>query len=693
MKKIIKNIIALSCFVVGSMTTIYAQQIPVLNQYLYESKMYNPAAIGGETGWEAFLNYRNHWQGFDEAPVSQVISFSGSPFKKNNKMGLGVFLENDQANKFVSSLRAHLQYAYHIVLTPEHDFSLGLAGGIANRQFRYTESMVTNPETFWAGEVNTFLKFDAGFGFNYKYTSDQVVFKLGTAVQQLPTLLEDFKVKPNTITTTQSFDLNSHILSNISVRINTGNIGIEPLVLYRSAIGNVGGGELEFGARLSYMGYDKVDKVWLGGAMRTQNSGLHFSLGVIPQRNLNIFGSYELHSALGSSFEVGLGFMFGRPQTAEELEAKQNRKEELAMLQTQKEAEAIKKREQQDKERLEKERVKREEEARQAAIKEQEAIAEAKRRAEEDAKKAKQEEADRIAKADADSKKAAEKERLRKEKLAAEAKSKEEAEAKKAADAKAKAEADAKKAAEDKLNAKEAAELKARKEAEAKARKEAELKARKEKEAKEAAEKADPCSNIATKVPNWIRPNGLQDLLEKRNTSNDLAKASYKSSNSMVNISYIYSDESDKYQVDNNSRKWVAEITEVVVDALDQCKTPRLKDNINSISIKSELLDSKEDLSFDAETGYDGELGATIDISYKLDGTLETKKITTGAINNQELALIKLISLRDALIKSLNAQGMKVTKTNFILELTTGMEDNDYLRTTSVIINLEKAAN
>lgn len=712
MKKIIKNIIALSCFViVGSMTTIKAQQIPVLNQYLYESKMYNPAAIGGETGWEGFLNYRKHWLGFDDAPVSQVVSLSGSPLKKNNKMGIGLFLENDQANKFVSSLRAHLQYAYHILLTPEHDFSLGLAGGISSRQFRYTESMIANPEVSWALEDNSFMKFDAGFGFNYKYTSEQVVFKLGTAVQQLPNLIEDFKTKTNTLTTTPNYDINAHILSNISVRINAGNIGIEPTVLYRSAIGNVGGGEIELGAKLSYMGFDKADKVWVGGAMRTNNSGIHLSVGVIPQRNFNIFGSYEIHSTLGSSFEVGVGFMFGRPQTAEELEAKQNRKNELALLQKEKEAEAAKKRDLQEKERLEKERIRKEEEARKAALKEQEAIAEAKRRAEEDAKKATQEEADRKAKLEADAKKAAlaeadrkakleadakkaaqaeadrkakleadatktaEKERIRKEKEALAAKERKEREAKDAAEATAKAKADAKKAEEEK------------------ARKAAEELARKEREAKEAAEKADPCSNVKSNVPNWIRPNGLQEQLDKRNVSNDMAKASYKSSNSLVSIVYTLSDESDKYVVDNNLKKWVAEMTDIVMDAVDQCKTPRLNNKINSILIRSELLDSKEDLSFDAEIGYDGEYGASINTTYKSDGELATKQIATGSISNEELALIKLITIRDALIKSLNAQGLNVSPTNFSLELISGMEDNDYLRTTSINIGIEKAGN
>jgi len=741
MKKIIKNIIALSCFViVGSMTTINAQQIPVLNQYLYESKMYNPASIGGETGWDAFLNYRKHWLGFDDAPVSQLISVSGSPFKKNNKMGVGLFIENDQANKFVSNLRAHLQYAYHILLTPEHDFSLGLAAGIANRQFRYTESMIANPENLWALDDNSFMRFDAGFGFNYKYTSEKIIFKLGTAIQQLPTLLTDFKVKPNSISTTPNYDVNSHILSNISVRVNAGNVGIEPVILYRSAIGSVGGGEIELGAKLSYMGFDKTDKIWVGGAMRTNNAGFHMSVGVIPQRNFNIFGSYEVNSILGSSFEVGVGFMFGRPQTAEELEAKQNRQEELALLQSQKEEEALKKKELQEQERLKKEKERQEEEARKAALREQEAIAEAKRKAEADSKKAAEEEAARIAREETDAKKAAEKERLRKEKEAAaiakekadaearkiaEAKEKSEAEirkakaekdkaeaeakkaiadkekaeaeARKAIALKEKAEADAKKAAEDKAKAeakaKSAAEAKATKEAEEKARKEAEELARKEREAKEAEAKADPCSDVDTNVPDWIRPNGLQELLDKRNVSNDFSKADYKSTNSIVNIVYTYSDETDKYVVNNNMKKWVSEMTDIIMDAVDQCKTPRLKDNINSIIITSELLDSKDDLSFEAETGYDGEFGPSINLTYKSDGKLTTKKIVTGSITNEELALIKMVGIRDALIESLVAQGKTITKSNVSMVIVPGMEDNDYLRTTKVSINLEKAGN
>ncbi len=748
--------------VVGSTFTVNAQQIPILNQYLYQSEMYNPAAIGGEQGWEAFLNYRKQWFGHSDAPTSQILSLSGNPSQKNDKMGIGLFLENDQTASFVGGLRLHLQYAYHILKTEEHDFSLGVAAGLASRRIKYTESMIANPEVLWNLEDYNSLKFDAGFGFNYGYTSDNIEFKLGVAAQQLPSLLEDFKVKDATISTPPTYNLNTHLLANVAVRFNAGSIGVEPSVLYRGALGEgTGGGDIDVGARVIYRGYDTNDKLWLGGAFRTNGGGFNISLGIIPQRNVNIFGSFELNSLLGSSAEIGLGFVFGRPVTAEELEAKQKHEAEKARLAEEKriaaEAAAKAKAEQEAAERARKEeearlkaerdaaaaKAKAEKEAEEARLKAEREAAEAIARKEREAAEAKARAEREAAEAKAKAEREAAEAKARAEREAAEAKAKAErdAAAKATAEAKAKAKAekeaaDAKARAEAAIANEAAAKAKAEKEAaaaKAKAEKaEADAKAKAEKakadaiakakadaeaakanaeneaaaaaakakaekeaaEAKAAAEaaKSDPCSDVSSNVPTWIRPNGLQAELDKRKVSNDFATAKYKTTTNDVLITYTFSDEEDAYS-SNNIKKLVNEMTDVVMDAVDQCKAPKLQENIESVLISSELLEGSEDLAFDAEIGYEGEYGPTVSVSYLSGETAATKQINTGSIDNEKLALLKLVNIRKELIESLKKEGYDLPENKISFRLIPGMEDNDYLRKTSVIINLKKSSN
>ena len=87
----------------------------------------NPAYAGSRDVFNITLGYRNQWVGFDGAPVSQTLS-AHTPMK-NEKIGLGLFLNNEQID-VRNNTSLYFNYAYRMALG-KGKLSLGLkAGGI-----------------------------------------------------------------------------------------------------------------------------------------------------------------------------------------------------------------------------------------------------------------------------------------------------------------------------------------------------------------------------------------------------------------------------------------------------------------------------------------------------------------------------------------------------------------------------------
>lgn len=81
--------------IVGASFSFKAQQTPVLEHYLVNPYLINPATAG-LNGNNVFVDIRNQWQGFVGAPQTQILTLDGA--LKGDKMGIGLTIKNDKVN-------------------------------------------------------------------------------------------------------------------------------------------------------------------------------------------------------------------------------------------------------------------------------------------------------------------------------------------------------------------------------------------------------------------------------------------------------------------------------------------------------------------------------------------------------------------------------------------------------------------
>jgi len=146
----LKKIVILCFLIVVGITTGFAQQDPLYNQYSLNLYLVNPAVAGAE-GLTAFhLTARKQWAGYAEGPSTYAISAQTRILKTSfrnrsrlikarvrkrrpsGRVGLGGFIFNDINGKI---RRTGLQgtYAYHIYL---RDVQLSFGGSVKMYQFK-----------------------------------------------------------------------------------------------------------------------------------------------------------------------------------------------------------------------------------------------------------------------------------------------------------------------------------------------------------------------------------------------------------------------------------------------------------------------------------------------------------------------------------------------------------------------------
>ena len=103
-----------------------AQQIPQFSQRMIDEIVFNPAAVGTKDYPEIILHHRSQWVSFDNAPITQALSYNGRIAKE--KMGLGGFILNDITGP-TRRFSLNLIYTYQVKFE-KFNMSLGLAGNI-----------------------------------------------------------------------------------------------------------------------------------------------------------------------------------------------------------------------------------------------------------------------------------------------------------------------------------------------------------------------------------------------------------------------------------------------------------------------------------------------------------------------------------------------------------------------------------
>ena len=106
---------------------IYAQVLPLSNNYDINTLSINPAVAGSHDALSLFLSVRNQWMGFDGAPKTRSLSVH-TPIM-DERVGLGLTIETNHIGIFrQTSVMGN--YAYRTELYPG-TFSLGLGFGVS----------------------------------------------------------------------------------------------------------------------------------------------------------------------------------------------------------------------------------------------------------------------------------------------------------------------------------------------------------------------------------------------------------------------------------------------------------------------------------------------------------------------------------------------------------------------------------
>lgn len=159
---------AVCCFQYAS-----AQQRPQYTQYIFNNYILNPAITGIENYIDVKAGYRKQWQGLDGAPETSYISVH-APLGKNftygtstsvpqgggtnpnsrsylqNYMasephhGVGLYVVTDKAGP-ISRTDVNASYAYHLGITEQINFSVGVAGGISRIYLDRSKITLENP--------------------------------------------------------------------------------------------------------------------------------------------------------------------------------------------------------------------------------------------------------------------------------------------------------------------------------------------------------------------------------------------------------------------------------------------------------------------------------------------------------------------------------------------------------------------
>lgn len=152
---------------------------------------------------------------------------------------------------------------------------------------------------------------------------------------------------------------------------------------------------------------------------------------------------------------------------------------------------------------------------------------------------------------------------------------------------------------------------------------------------------------------------------------------------------YSFPDDENEYYLNNRTayRNLLTHIIENANEAVNPETKPSYLSRIDSVTVYTELLESKEELAFTSDILYRGETdwGSPLNINYILDNQKMNKSIYKGKITNEELAILKSYSLRKKLSKELN-----IPENRIHIQFRTGVYELKNLRQVAIRIKFLK---
>jgi len=146
------------CIVTG---TAFAQQKPVLSQYMFSGLVLNPAYAGRHDYTSFTAMYRDQWINVPGAPT--LGTMTAQTGFKDRKIGLGLMISDDRIGVH-DNISVYGSYAYYIEFRNGARFSMGVQGGVDILSSDWTKLNVydANDPVFNGSEVNYFPNFGTG---------------------------------------------------------------------------------------------------------------------------------------------------------------------------------------------------------------------------------------------------------------------------------------------------------------------------------------------------------------------------------------------------------------------------------------------------------------------------------------------------------------------------------------------------
>lgn len=268
-----------------------SQDVPLFTQKLTNSFLYNPSVAGNSLG-SLTLSHRQFWSGALDAPSTNFFSVH-TPFGRY-RFGTGVNFYQDRIG-VTDNLYASAAFAYHIKITDEKAFSMGLSAEYDNQKLnpaRYDLAEENDPLLNQSGSVSNI---DFSFGMSYKSR----FLTLGASANRLKAMtgMVDSAAFPAYYSGTARF----------TIPLANDRDLLEPMVTYRGYL--EGSSQIDAG-----LFYTWNDFATLGGSYRTGNiinvtAGIKFLKAVTLGYSRDIYTG-DVSKALGSSNEFTLRFDF-----------------------------------------------------------------------------------------------------------------------------------------------------------------------------------------------------------------------------------------------------------------------------------------------------------------------------------------------------------------------------------------------
>mgnify|MGYP001588703496 FL=1 len=169
-----KHILLTIFLIFGLTQTLFAQQIALNSQYLFNTMLVNPGATGTKDYVPVQLNFRKQWTNFPGSPTTQFLSCDS---KLADNFGIGGIIYNDVGGPSRRT-GVNINAAYHLQIDAKKDHMLSFGLGVSLTQHIMDMSVLTTylpDDPAVLNGYNNQMVPDANFGIFYTFKNNLYV--------------------------------------------------------------------------------------------------------------------------------------------------------------------------------------------------------------------------------------------------------------------------------------------------------------------------------------------------------------------------------------------------------------------------------------------------------------------------------------------------------------------------------------